>query len=116
LTTVGRDGTPQPNPVWFVRDGADAVLVYNRRDAQRLVHLRRSPRLALHLNSNARGGDIIVLAGIGVVDESVPPPHEHGAYLQKYEQHMVRVSGTVERFSEEYPVPLRVTVERVRGF
>ena len=29
LTTVGADGTPQPNPVWFLVDGT-TVVVYNR--------------------------------------------------------------------------------------
>ena len=116
LTTVGQDGTPQPNPVWFLWDGDDELLVYNRADAYRLAHLHDSPRLALHLNSNARGGDVVVLTGTATVDASVPPPHEHEGYLAKYEQDMVRVSGTVERFSEQYPVALRVAIDKIRGF
>ena len=27
LTTVGADGTPHPNPVWFLWDGGDSLLV-----------------------------------------------------------------------------------------
>ena len=41
LTTVGADGTPQPNPVWFLWDGADRVLVYNDNRSRRLARLRR---------------------------------------------------------------------------
>jgi hypothetical protein len=29
LTTVGRDGTPAPNPVGFLRDGGDSLLTYS---------------------------------------------------------------------------------------
>ena len=116
LTTVGRDGTPQPNPVWFLWDGDESLLVYNRRNANRLAHLRHSPRLTLHLNSNEHGGDIVVLTGTATVDESVPPPHGNAAYRTKYEASMTRVSGSPEEFSEQYPVPLRITIEKVRGF
>jgi PPOX class probable F420-dependent enzyme len=116
LTTVGRDGTPQPNPVWFLWDGDESLLVYNRADANRLAHLRHSPRLAVHLNSNDHGGDIVVLTCTAAVDESVAPPHENAAYRAKYEASMIRVSGSPEEFSEQYPVPLRITIEKVRGF
>jgi PPOX class probable F420-dependent enzyme len=41
LTTTGRDGTPQPNPVGFVWDGGDTVLVYSQAGARRLDNIRR---------------------------------------------------------------------------
>jgi PPOX class probable F420-dependent enzyme len=40
LTTVGADGTPQPNPVWFLWDG-ESFLTYNRADAKRLAQIKR---------------------------------------------------------------------------
>ncbi len=115
LTTVGRDGTPQPNPVWFVWDGAESVLVYNRPDAQRLRHLAERPQLALNLDGNGRGGDIVVVTGPARRDDAVAPPDAHDAYLAKYRDDMVRVSGSVERFAEQYSVALLVEVQRVRG-
>lgn len=115
LTTTGRDGTPQPNPVWFLWDGADSVLVYNRADAQRLQHLLERPQLALNLDGNGSGGDIVVLAGVAARDDSMPPADAHEAYLAKYRDDMERVSGSVERFAQQYPVPLRIQVRRVRG-
>ena len=36
LTSVAADGTPQPNPVWFLWD-SHTVLVYNQPTARRLV-------------------------------------------------------------------------------
>jgi PPOX class probable F420-dependent enzyme len=116
LTTVGRDGTPQPNPVWFLWDGADSLLVYNRPDAQRLRHLAERPQLALNLDGDGQGGDIVVLTGSARRDDTVAAPDAHDGYLAKYRDDMVRVSGSVERFAEQYPVPIRVEVRRVRGY
>lgn len=42
LTTVGADGTLQPDPVGFQWDGADSVLTYNRTEAHRLTHVRKT--------------------------------------------------------------------------
>lgn len=114
LTTVGRDGTPQPNPVWFVWDG-ETILVYNRADARRLAHVRERPAVSLNFDS-AGGGDIVVVAGRAELTEGEPAPHEHPEYLAKYGQAMQRVSGSLEAFSRAYPVPLRIRPFRVRGF
>ena len=115
FTTVGGDGTPQPNPVWFLWED-NSALVYNRSDANRLTHIRRRPQVCLHFDGNGRGGDIVVLAGRAQVLEGHPPPHELPGYLDKYRESMTRVSGSPEAFSEAYPVPVRVDVARVRGF
>jgi PPOX class probable F420-dependent enzyme len=115
LTTVGADGTPQPNPVWFVRNG-DALLIYNRTDARRLAHIRRNPRVSLHFDGDGQGGDIIVLSGRADILENQPLSHEVPSYSAKYGAAAARISGDVEAFSAEYPVALRVTIDRVRGF
>ena len=116
LTTVGRDGTPQPNPVWFLWDGADSVLVYNRPNAQRLRHLADRPQLALNLDGNGQGGDIVVVTGTAHRDDTAPAADVHEEYLAKYRDDMARVSGSVEEFAEQYSVPLRIDVRRIRGF
>ena len=116
LTTTGRDGTPQPNPVWFIWEEPDAVVVYSRADAHRLAHIERTGRATLHLNSSTSGGDVVVLSGRAELMEGAPPPHEHPDYLRKYDDGMRRVSGSAEAFSQEYPVPVVIRVERVRGF
>jgi PPOX class probable F420-dependent enzyme len=107
LTTVGSDLTPQPNPVWFLWE-ADSVLVYNRADAHRLQHVKARPRVSLNFDGDRRGGDIVVITGTAVISENEPAPHEHAAYVAKYGEMMAGVSGTLERFSQQYPVPLRV--------
>lgn len=98
-----------------MRDDTSAV-VYNRRDANRLTHLRSRPQVCLHLDGDGRGGNIVVLTGRAHVLEGHPLPHELPGYLNKYSESMTRVSGSPEAFSEAYPVPVRVDVAHVRGF
>jgi PPOX class probable F420-dependent enzyme len=114
LTTVASDGTPQPNPVWFIVEG-DEIEVYNRPDAKRLVHIRTRPRLSLNFNSTPSGGDILVIAGEARRVDGAPLPHEVPAYVKKYGPAMRSISGSLEGFSAEYGVLLRVRPDRVRG-
>ena len=115
LTTVGADGTPQPNPVWFLWEEPSTVLVYSRRGAHREGHIGARPTVALHFDGDGKGGDIVVLTGTARVVDSRPLPHTHSSYLAKYETAMTRVAGSPAEFSEIYPVPIEVTIERVRG-
>lgn len=115
LTTVGRDLTPQPNPVWFLwQDGT--LLVYNRADAARVAHVRSHPRVAAHFDSGGRGADVQVITGDAVIDESAPPPDENPAYLAKYRDDIARVGLTPAGFAQEYPIPMRIRPTRFRGF
>lgn len=115
FTTTGRDGTPQPNPVWFLWNGGASVVIYNQRDARRLGHLRAHREVALHFDGNGRGGDIVVLTGHAQVLEDEPGPNENPDYVAKYRNDMVRVSGTLDAFGARYPTPVRVEINRVRG-
>ncbi|HSR23675.1 MAG TPA: TIGR03667 family PPOX class F420-dependent oxidoreductase [Candidatus Eisenbacteria bacterium] len=114
LTTVGDDGTPQPNPVWFLWDG-HTFLVYNRADAHRLRHVRARPNVALNFDGNGQGGDIAVVTGRAELPEGEPPPHEVPAYVAKYGKRMAAISGSLEAFSAAYPVPMRIRPRKVRG-
>jgi len=116
LTTVGSDGTPQPNPVWFLWDGASSLLVYNRADAARLAHVARSAPVSLNFDGNGRGGDIVVLAGAARPDDTASPPNAHEGYVAKYRAAMERVSGSLEEFARQYPVALHIEIRRIRGY
>ncbi|HEX4726143.1 MAG TPA: TIGR03667 family PPOX class F420-dependent oxidoreductase [Pseudonocardiaceae bacterium] len=113
LTTIGKDGTPQPNPVWFLFEG-DTILTYNRSDANRLNHIKARPRVALNLNQ--RDGDVVVLIGTAERADDLPPSDRNDDYLAKYDAQMARVSGSPAKFAAAYPVPMRITIESVRGF
>lgn len=115
FTTVGADGTPQPNPVWFLWDD-DGILVYNRPDAFRLQHVEHSPRVALHFDGNGQGGDIVVFAGTARLVPDATPAHRNLDYVAKYGPSMARVSGSETEFGEAYPVALRIDITKVRGF
>jgi PPOX class probable F420-dependent enzyme len=116
LTVVDPAGVPQPAPIWFLWDG-ETALIYSKRDARRLAHLAAHPQVALHLNASATGGDIVVLTGEAVVDDSVPAPPDNGPYVAKYGDQIARGSWrTPEVFAETYSVPLRFTPRRVRGY
>ncbi|WP_308257335.1 TIGR03667 family PPOX class F420-dependent oxidoreductase [Pseudonocardia lacus] len=115
LTLVDPGGTPQPAPIWFLWDGATA-LVYSDRNAKRLTHLRRNPKVALHLDGDGRGGDIVVLTGEVVVDQTAPAPPDNPPYLAKYGDQIAGGSWrTPEVFAGTYDVALRFTPSRVRG-
>lgn len=115
FTTVGADGTPQPNPVWFLWDG-EGVVIYNLSTARRLTHLCKQPQVSLHFDSDGQGGDIVVLRGCARPLPDHPLPHELPTYLEKYREGMTQVSGSPEAFSEQYPAAVRVEITGVRGY
>ena len=115
LTTVGASGAPAPNPVWFLWDGADTVLVWNLPTAARVAHVAANPRVALNFDGNGQGGDIVVLAGTAVVDPARPAADAVPEYLVKYADHMQRIGYSPEGFAERYSTPLVVTLDRLRG-
>jgi PPOX class probable F420-dependent enzyme len=115
FTTISRDGTPQPNPVWFLHDGAD-ILIYNLNTAARLTHIRDRPQVSLNLNANPDGDGIVVITGLARVAPDEPPGHEHPGFMAKYAEAMARVSGDPAAFAARYSVAIRVDIGKVRGF
>lgn len=113
LTTVAADGTPQPNPVWFIVEG-DEILVWNAVAAHRLNHVSRRPRVSLNFNSTRTGGDILVITGEAHRNQQAALPHEVPAYVEKYGAEMKSISGSLEAFSRAYPHLLRIRPDRVR--
>lgn len=115
LTTVGRDGTPQPNPVWFVYED-DSFLIYTQDTAYKLRNIRRNPRVSLHFDSGESGEDVVVFTGRASLDESAPLAHRHAAYLEKYRQGIADIDMTPESMGKDYHVAIRVKPDKVRGF
>jgi PPOX class probable F420-dependent enzyme len=115
LTLVDGSGTPQPAPVWFLWDG-DSALIYSDHRARRLQHLRANPRVALHLDGDGNGGDIVVLTGEISEQPDEPGAPDNAPYLAKYGD---RISGgpwgSAEVFARTYSVALRFRPTRIRG-
>lgn len=115
ITTVGKDGTPQPNPVGFVFQEDNSILIYNMVNANRLSHIVDRPRVALHFDGDGTGGDIVVFAGTARRADELPPPHENKAFLAKYGDSLLQISGSAEEFGKKFPVALRIEITRTRG-
>lgn len=111
LTTVRHDGQPQSVPIWFLWEG-ETFLIYSQPNRQKLRNIRRNPRVALNLNSNPRGGDIVRVEGTAGIVEDTPPADEVPEYVQKYQAAIARIGFDPRSFAQAYSVPFRVTATR----
>jgi PPOX class probable F420-dependent enzyme len=114
LVTVGPDGTPQPSPVWALWDG-ETFLIYSRPDTPKLRNIASRPRVALHLDGDGRGGDIVIVIGDAHVAADAPAADQVPAYVAKYREAMRRIGMTPESFARAYSVAVRITPTRLRG-
>jgi PPOX class probable F420-dependent enzyme len=94
IITVGKDGTPQPNPVGFLYQDDGSVLIYNMVNAHRLKHVVDRSQVALHFDGDGTGGDIVVFTGTACRADDIPSPHENQAFLAKYGDSLLQVSGS----------------------
>jgi PPOX class probable F420-dependent enzyme len=114
LVTVDRGGSPQPRPIWFYWDG-EALLIFSRPGTAKLVHLRRSPKAAVHFNSDGQGGEIVVMVGEAAIESGPLPTEIVSAYLDKYRDGLGRIGMTAEEFVEAYSVPILFRPFSLRG-
>jgi PPOX class probable F420-dependent enzyme len=114
LVTTGPDGTPQPSPVWALWD-AETLLIYSQADTPKLRNVAARPKVAVHLDGDGRGGDIVTVTGDARIDPGAPPADRVEAYVTKYRAGMQRIGMTPESFARAYPVALRITPRHLRG-
>jgi PPOX class probable F420-dependent enzyme len=114
LTTVRPDGTPQPTPVWFLWEG-ETVLIYTLSHSLKLANIAANPHAALNLNSDAWGGEVVVLTGEIHVQPDELPAARNRAYLEKYRTQISDIQMTPESFSQAYSVALRFRPAHVRA-
>ena len=114
LVTVDGDQTPQPSPVWFLWDG-ETFLIYSQPDTPKLRNIARNPRVALHLDGDGHGGDIVILTGEARLDPDAPAATATPAYLTKYATGIEQIGMTPESFAETYSAALRMTPTKLRG-
>ncbi len=113
LTTVGSDLAPQPRPVWFVwEDGT--FLIYSQPNAAKIRHIQEHPRVALNLNSDENGDDIVVFIGKAEIVETAPSPTRNKAYLDKYGEALKGMEMSDEELAS-YSTAIRVTPTGMRG-
>ena len=110
LATVGPDGRPHAVPVWFLWDGK-TFLVYSV-PGQKVRDIEGNPRVALHLNSDPEGGDVIRIDGNARVAPRQAPAHQVPAYVRKYRGQMKANGWSPKVFSDQYHVAIDVRPTR----
>ena len=116
LTTVDSTLTPQPRPVWFIWQD-DSFLIFSQANAQKVKHIQKHPRVALHFNTDETGDQhVIVFTGQAAIDLECPPAHLVPAYLEKYAESIHALEMTPEGFSREYSTAIKIQPTEVRGW
>jgi PPOX class probable F420-dependent enzyme len=113
LTTVRRDGMPQPTPVWFLWQNG-RFLIYSQPEAKKIRNIENNPRVAISLNSDLWGNHIAVVTGMASVDFDATPANEIPAYLAKYHEGILQIEMTPESMAKEYSAAIHVTPVWVR--
>lgn len=113
LSTVRPDGQPQSVPVWFLWDG-ETFLIYSQPDVPKIRNIRGNPRVALSLNTDPGGEDVVRVEGTAALDADGPPVTSVPAYVEKYRAGIARIGSTPEAMAEGYSTAIRVTPTRYR--
>ncbi len=69
LVTIGRDGYPHAVPMWFLVDDDGGILMTTYRRSQKVMNVRRNPRVALLVESGTQYDQLkgVLLRGNGEV-------------------------------------------------
>ncbi|MFN8413506.1 MAG: TIGR03667 family PPOX class F420-dependent oxidoreductase [Anaerolineales bacterium] len=116
LTTVDSENAPQPRPVWFIWD-KDAFLIYSKPSAHKIKHIKKNENVSLHFNTDETGDkNVIVYIGKAEINTQATPPNKVPAYLRKYREGIKELGMTLEQFSSEYSVAIRIKPTSLRGW
>jgi len=113
LATTNANGGPLVTPVWFFFDGK-TFLIYSV-PGQKARNIVRNPQVALHLNSNPEGGDVVRMTGKAQLLKRQPPAYKVPAYVRKYRSLIKSYGWTPESFSADYGIPIRVRPTKFQG-
>jgi PPOX class probable F420-dependent enzyme len=113
LTTVRADGQAQATPVWFLWDGK-TFLLYSQPDAQKVRNLAANPKVALHLDDDGSGGDVVTVEGTATVEPDTPRADRVDGYLGKYQVAIEALGYEPGPFARTYSTAIRVRPTRVR--
>jgi PPOX class probable F420-dependent enzyme len=113
LATCGRDGSPHAVPVWFWWDGK-TFLIYSV-PGQKVRDIEANPNVALHLNTDPEGEDVVRVDGKARIDPKQPPAYKVASYVRKYRDLIKGFDWTPKVFSEQYHVAIRVRPTRFHG-
>lgn len=112
LTTVDGAGRPYPSVVWYLWDG-ESILVYSRPGRQRLTNIARNPRVAINLDTDGRGGDVVVIQGMATIDEAAPRADSIADWTSRYAWGFERHGWTAEQFAADYSVAVWIRLTKI---
>ena len=115
LTTVRPNGQPQASAVWFLLEDGE-FLVYSKPGVAKVDNIDANPRVALNLDGNGVGGDIVTIEGQARIVPDQAPAHEVSAFVAKYAERIERNGWTPASFAADYSVPIRITPTRSRAW
>ena len=116
LTTVSADGTPQPNPVWFIRDG-DGFLIFSKPRQAKLANIARHPRVSLNLEATADQEQITIFTGHADVAEASSVGQDLlDRYAARYADRLPGIGMTRTQYEAAYTAVIRFTPDKLRGW
>ena len=115
LTTVRADGQAQSSPVWFLWDG-QTFLLYSQPGAQKVRNLAANPKVALHLDDDGDGDDIVTVEGTAEIEPGTPRADRVEEYLAKYRAAIEALGYEPGPFARTYSTPIRVRPTRMRAW
>ena len=116
FTTVASDGTPQPNPVWFIDDGDD-IVIFSRPGQAKLANIRRNPPVSLNLEATADEEHVTIFTGTAnIVDRDSIDPALLDRYAARYAKGMIGIKMTRDEYEAAYTEIIRFTPTKVRGW
>lgn len=115
LTTVSGDGTPQPNPVWFIFDNGTFV-IFSQPNQAKLTNIRRTGRVSFNLESIDEETITIFTGHAEIVPYESIPKSLLDRYIERYTEGLKNLKMTREEYEATYTVPIRFTPEKLRGW
>jgi PPOX class probable F420-dependent enzyme len=115
LTTVSSDGTPQPNPVWFIWNHG-AFVIFSQPNQTKLANIRRSGRVSFNLESIDEETITIFTGHAEVVPYESISRELLDRYAERYADGLKNLNMTRTEYEASYTVPIRFTPEKLRGW
>lgn len=106
IATVGPDTRPHVVPVWFLWDGRSFLIF--AVPGQKVRDIGTNPKVALHLDTDPEGEDVIRIDGDAEVPARAKPAYKVPDYVRKYRRLVKSYGWTPESFSAQYHVAIRV--------
>lgn len=114
LTTVNRNGEPNPSLVWFLWDG-ESIFLLSQPLQGKVRAIAANPHVSLNFDSDGSGGSMLVLNGTATLLDPVTIDDVPPEYFVKYVGGLSQLGYTPSQMIENFSQPIRITFDRVRG-